>query len=63
MDNYEIRIVKKGKGGPFIYNAPQASDDAAVRRAQRLVEEGDELEVWRDLDCIYATSREKVLAN
>lgn len=55
MDNYEIRIVKKGSRAPFIYNCPQASDDAAIRCGQRLISEDDELEVWRGLDCIYAT--------
>lgn len=55
MDNYEIRIVKKGSRAPFIYNCPQASDNDAIRCGQRLISKDDELEVWRDLDCIYAT--------
>jgi hypothetical protein len=55
LDNYEIRIVKKGKGGPIIYSTPQVSDHAAVHRAQCLIEDGDHVEVWRGLDCIYAT--------
>ena len=54
LDNYEIRIVKKSKA-IFVYACPHASDYAAVRRAQSLVEEGDEVEVWRDLDCVYST--------
>jgi hypothetical protein len=58
LDNYEIRIVKKSKA-VFIYASPQASDYAAVRRAQSLVEEGDEVEVWRDLDCVYSTREEQ----
>lgn len=57
LDNYEIRIVKKGKSGPFIYATPQASDHAAVRRARSLVQDGDQVEVWRGLDCIYATAQ------
>jgi hypothetical protein len=32
-----------------------------VRRAQSLVEEGDEVEVWRDLDCVYSTGEVRVL--
>lgn len=55
MDSYEIRIVKKGRVVPLIYACPHASDHAAVRRAQSLVEDGDQLEVWRGLDCVYST--------
>jgi hypothetical protein len=61
LDNYEIRIVKKGRKAIFIYACPHASDYAAVRRAQSLVEEGDEVEVWRDLDCVYSTGEVRVL--
>jgi len=57
LDNYEIRIVKKGHTAPFIYACPHASDYAAVRRAQSLAEEGDDVEVWRDLDCVYSTPK------
>ena len=61
LDNYEIRIVKKGRSGPFFYSVPQASDYAAVRRAQSLVQDGDEVEVWRGLDCIYNSMRKSLL--
>ena len=54
MENYEIRIVRNGRG-PFIYACPHTSDFAAIRRAQRLAEEGDVVEVWRGLDCVYAS--------
>lgn len=54
MENYEIRIVKKGSG-PFIYACPHLDDHAAVRRAQSLAADGDAVEVWRGLDCVYAT--------
>jgi hypothetical protein len=57
LDTYEIRIVKKGHKAPFIYSSPQASDYAAVRRAQSLAEDGDNVEVWRELDCVYATGK------
>ncbi len=59
LDNYEIRIVKQRKSGPFIYHSPQASDHAAVRCAQSLIEDGDRVEVWRGLDCIYATDERR----
>lgn len=56
MDNYEIRIVKKGQKAPIIFACPHASDYAAVRRAQSLAQEGDDVEVWRDLHCVYAST-------
>ena len=52
MDNYEIRIVKKGR--PITISGPHASDFAAIRRARALAKEGDEVEVWRDLNCVYS---------
>ena len=52
MENYEIRFVKKGH--PFILNGPHASDFAAIRRAQTLAEDAEEVEVWRDLNCVYS---------
>ena len=54
MENYEIRIVKKG-GHPVILAGPHTSDFAAVRRAQSLADKDDEVEVWRDMDCLYST--------
>ena len=53
MDAYEIRIVKKQKPSPVIYACSQVSDHAAIRRARSLIEEGDLVEVWRGLDCVY----------
>jgi hypothetical protein len=55
LDNYEIRIIKKGHKAPIIYSCPYASDYAAVRRAQSLIQDGDDVEVWRDMDCVFAT--------
>jgi hypothetical protein len=54
MENYEIRIVKSGHH-PVIIAGPYASDFAAVRRAQALAKQDDEVEVWRDLNCLYST--------
>jgi hypothetical protein len=54
MENYEIRIVKKGRQ-PVILAGPHTSDFAAVRRAQSLADRDDEVEVWRDLNCLYST--------
>jgi hypothetical protein len=52
LDNYEIRIERPGHQ-PYIYVSPQLSDHAAIRRAQSLAQEGDRVEVWRGLDCVY----------
>lgn len=54
MENYEIRIVKKGHH-PVIFASPHTSDFAAVRRAQALADEEDEVEVWREQTCLYST--------
>jgi hypothetical protein len=54
MENYEIRIVKKGHSAPFIYACPHTNDYAAVRKARSLVDAGDAVEVWRGLDCVYS---------
>ena len=62
MENYEIRIVKEGRR-PIIYACPHASDHAAIRRAQGLAAEHDKVEVWRGLDCIYATPMDARLAS
>ncbi len=53
MENYEIRIVKKGHH-PVILAGPHSSDFAAVRRAQSLADKDDEVEVWRALNCLYS---------
>lgn len=54
MDAYEIRIVKKQAKAPMIYACSLVSDHAAIRRAQSLIEDGDLVEVWRGLDCVYS---------
>jgi hypothetical protein len=54
LDAYEIRIVKKQAEAPTIYTCSLVSDHAAIRRAQSLIEDGDIVEVWRGLDCVYS---------
>jgi len=54
VDAYEIRIVKREGKAPVIYACSLVSDHAAIRRAQSLVEDGDLVEVWRGLDCVYS---------
>ena len=53
MENYEIRIVRTGQA-PVILAGPQVSDFAAIRRAKSLAGDDAEVEVWRDMDCLYA---------
>lgn len=62
MDAYEIRIVKKKNRSPVIYACSQASDHATIRRAKRLIEEGDMVEVWRGLDCVYTMGPRATIA-
>jgi hypothetical protein len=54
VDAYEIRIVKRLAKAPVIYACSHVSDHAAIRRARSLTEDGDQVEVWRGLDCVYA---------
>lgn len=53
LDAYEIRIMKKQSRFPVVYSCSQASDHAAIRRAKSLIDEGDGVEVWRGLDCVF----------
>lgn len=57
VDAYEIRIVKRKAKAPVIYACSHVSDHAAIRRAQSLVEDGDMVEVWRGLDCVYSRGK------
>jgi hypothetical protein len=50
---FEIRILKKS-GIPLIYKTALASAFAAIRRALSLAEDGDSVEVWQGLQCVYA---------
>ena len=60
MTNYQIRIMRKGDNNEFLFSTRLMGDHAAVRRAQLLVGEGDVVEVWRGMTCIYSTHRENV---
>jgi hypothetical protein len=53
MEQYEIRITKKGSTQPQIIRAAVVSAYAAIRRALRLAEAGDMIEVWLGLTCVY----------
>ena len=56
MEQYEIRITKKGDPKPQVIRAALASAYAAIRRAVKLAEDGDLVEVWLGLTCIYSTA-------
>lgn len=56
LDNYEIRITKKGATQPRVIRAVLASAYAAIRRAVKLAEDGDLVEVWLGLTCVYSTA-------
>ena len=60
MNSYEIRIVRKSGNAQLIVNAKLMGDHAAVRRAQMLAGDGDMVEVWRSMTCVYSTFREGV---
>ncbi len=53
MDAYEIRIMRKESRVPVVHACSQVNDHAAIRRAKSLIEEGDGVEVWRGLECVY----------
>ena len=60
MTRYEIRIVRKSDTAQLLLDANLMGDHAAVRRAQLLARDGDLVEVWRGMTCIYSTIRENV---
>ena len=54
MPNYEIRL-RKQQGGTCAYRANRVNDLAAIRSARSIAAEGDAVEVWKDMDCIYSS--------
>ena len=53
MDNYEIRIVKRDQA-VAVHCSEHISDHAAIRRGHILAEAGDQVEIWRGTQCVYA---------
>jgi hypothetical protein len=53
MDNYEIRIVKRDQE-IAVHRSEHTSDHAAIRRGHVLAEAGDQVEIWRGTQCVYA---------
>ena len=56
MTTYDIRVIRKGSAA--IFSSPQAIDTDAIRRARLLAEEGDIVEVWRGLNCVFTQAPE-----
>jgi hypothetical protein len=55
MDEYEIRVLNSNGTCSAIIEQIQLNDHAAIRSAQKMAR-GQQFEVWRGLDCIYAGS-------
>ena len=53
LDAYEIRVMRRQSRVPVVYACSQVNDHAAIRRAKSLARDGDGVEVWRGLDCVY----------
>jgi len=62
MENYEIRLLNGEAERALVYSSAQASDFAAIRRAQTLAGRCDAVEVWRGMTCIYS-ARQSELQN
>ena len=57
MQQYEIHIGQDS-AQRRIYPCLQLNDHAAVRRAQRLARNSENVEVWRAEVCVYARQAE-----
>ena len=57
MERYDIRLRKKGGGAVLAYCTTKESDMAAIRAARDAMEDGDTVEVWKGMRCIYADER------
>jgi len=57
MKSYEIRIFRDVKQEPAVIKASFFGDYAAYVRALFLSRNGDQVEVWCDMRCIYAMAR------
>jgi hypothetical protein len=55
MHDYEILILDRNRHPSTFVEMTEASDAAAIRSAMRFAR-GRDIEVWRDLDCVYRTS-------
>jgi len=56
MHDYEILILDEAHRPSAMVEMMEASDVSAIRSAMRIAN-GRDIEVWRDLDCIFRTVR------
>jgi len=56
MHDYEILILNQDHDPSALVEMMEASDASAIRSAMRIAN-GRDIEVWRDLDCVYRTPR------
>jgi hypothetical protein len=56
MQAYEIRILKPDHTTAFVIAEMAISDSAALQSAQRIAKD-KAFELWRDLECLSAPSR------
>jgi hypothetical protein len=54
MQDYEILILNQDHHPSAMVEMMEASDASAIRSAMRIAN-GRDIEVWRDLDCVYRT--------
>lgn len=52
MHEYEIRILRADHSTATIIEVVHLNDNAAIRAAKKIAD-GNDFEVWRDLDCVY----------
>ena len=55
MHEYEVRILRADRTIRTMYEFVHLNDRAAIREAEKLAN-GSSFEIWRGLDCIYATA-------
>jgi hypothetical protein len=55
MQMYDIRLTKTDYKTRSVYQIAQADDHAAIRRALRLAADEATVEVWRGMECVYAS--------
>ena len=53
MERYDIRLRKKGGRAILAYCTAKGSDAAAIRAAREITDDGDTVEVWKGMHCIY----------
>jgi hypothetical protein len=54
MFDYEIRVLGADRSSTRLYKTAQTDDFAAVRRAHAIAADGECLEVWQQMRCVYS---------